>query len=44
MGRLSNKSAVWGDAERSVKGSIGAEVGGVKNVRWNRVSSDSAWV
>ena len=32
---------IWGDVGKSVKGSIGVEVRGVKNVRWNRVSPDS---
>ena len=40
MKRLSKKSVVWGDVGKSVKGGVGAEVGGVKNVRQNRVSPD----
>ena len=39
VGRLSRKSAMWGDVGKSVGGSIRAEVGGVKNVRQNRVLS-----
>ena len=38
--RLFKESAVWGDVGKSVKGSVGVEVGGVKNVRWNKVSPD----
>ena len=30
------ESAVQGDVEKSIKGSVGVEVRGVKNVRWNR--------
>ena len=32
---------MWGDVRKSVEGSIGVEVRGVKNVRWNRVSPDT---
>ena len=35
------ESAVWGDVEKSIKGSVRAEARGVKNVRQNRVSSDT---
>ena len=41
MKRLSQESAVQGDVGKSVKGSVGAEVRGVKNVRQNRVSPDN---
>ena len=30
MKRLSKESAVWGDVGKSVKGNVGAEVGGVR--------------
>ena len=38
--RLSKESAVQEDVGKSVEGSVGAEVGWVKNVRQNRVSPD----
>ena len=40
MWRLSKGSAMWRDVGKSVEGSIRAEIGGVENVRWNRVSPD----
>ena len=41
VGRLSKESAMQGDAGKNVEGSIRVEVGGVENVRQNRVSPDS---
>ena len=38
---LSKEFAVWGDAREGVKGSVRAEVGGVRDARQNRVSPDS---
>ena len=39
--RLSKESAVQGDVREGVKGNVRAEVGGVRDVRQNRVSPDS---
>ena len=38
--RLSKEFAVWRDVREGVKENVGAEVGGVGDVRWNRVSPD----
>ena len=38
---LSRESVVWGVVREGIKGSAGAEVGGVRNARQNRVSSDN---
>ena len=38
--RLSKESAGQGDVREGVKESVGAEVKGVRDVRWNRVSPD----
>ena len=38
---LSKESAVQRDVREGVEGNVGAEVGGVRDVRWNRVSPDS---
>ena len=40
-GRLSKESAVRRDVREGVKGNVGAEVGGVRDTRWNRVSPDT---
>ena len=39
---LSKESAVRGDVRKSVKGSVRAEVRGVRNVRQSRVSPDKS--
>ena len=39
--RLSKESAVWRDVREGVKGNVGAEVGGVRDARQNRVSPDN---
>ena len=39
--RLSKKPAVQRDVRKGVKGDVGAEVGGVRNLKWNRVSPDN---
>ena len=38
---LSKESVVWRDVREGVEGNVTAEVGGVRDVRWNRVSPDS---
>ena len=38
--RLSKRSVVWRDVREGVKGNVRAEVRGVRDVRWNRVSPD----
>ena len=38
--RLSKEPVVWRDVREGVKGDVGAEVRGVRDVKWNRVSPD----
>ena len=38
--RLSKEPAVWRDVREGVKGDVGVEVRGVRNLKWNRVSPD----
>ena len=37
---LSKESAVWRNVREGFEGNVGAEVGGVRDARWNRVSPD----